>query len=67
MTRYAVQHNYRTQTLGPWKEGEEVELTEEIAEQVNRDSPGALTEVKAAKAVKAAKKTTTSPQTGRAG
>ena len=40
--KYAVQWPYRTDRLGPWVQGEVVDLDEETAEWVNRDSPGVL-------------------------
>lgn len=48
--RYTVNHDYRAyrdgRQLGPWEKGAEIEIDEPDAEWVNRDSPGALTEVK---------------------
>ena len=48
MARYQVQHPYRAfrdgTHYGPWTPGEVVELDQDVAEWVNRDSPGALTE-----------------------
>lgn len=47
--RYQVQHPYFSrcdgQTFGPWVEGDEAELSAEVAEWVNRDSPGTLVPV----------------------
>lgn len=43
MPRYKVNHKYGTTYLGPWTAGSEVELDEEVAEWVNRDSVGTLT------------------------
>lgn len=47
--RYLVGHRYTANrdglTYGPWPRGTEVELDEEVAEWVKRDSPGALTDV----------------------
>lgn len=49
MPRYTVQHRYSArrdgQTLGPWVEGDETELTGDEAAWVNRDSPGTLAPV----------------------
>lgn len=40
--RYEVQWEYQSSLGGPWWAGDVVELTEELAEAVNRDSPGVL-------------------------
>lgn len=46
MPRYLVNHNYRSGTFGPWVAGDRVTLDDAAdAEFVNRDSPGALTEI----------------------
>lgn len=46
MTSYRVQRSYRAtrdgRILGPWQEGDIVELSDEEAEWVARDSPGTL-------------------------
>ena len=42
MKRYQVQWDYRTSSLGPWQAGDVVELDEETAAYVQRDSPGVL-------------------------
>jgi len=42
MKRYQVQWNYRASGLGPWQAGDIIELDEETAAYVLRDSPGAL-------------------------
>lgn len=46
MDRYEVQHRYGAyrdgQQIGPWAEGDQVELSLADAEWVNRDSPGCL-------------------------
>ena len=46
MPRYLVNHNYRAfsdgKTYGPLEAGQTVELVEDDAEWVNRDSPGCL-------------------------
>ena len=51
MPDFIVKHNYRAardgQQFGPWVAGDQVQLTEVDAEWVNRDSPGALTELDA--------------------
>lgn len=45
-THYEVQHRYAAfrdgRQLGPWVEGDRVELSPADAEWVNRDSPGCL-------------------------
>jgi hypothetical protein len=45
-TRYEVQHRYGStrdgQQYGPWQAGETVELSDQDAAWVNRDSPGCL-------------------------
>ena len=50
MPRYTVQHAYRAARdgarVGPWVAGEEVDVDQDLAEWVNRDSPGALADVK---------------------
>lgn len=47
---YTVGHSYTARrdghTFGPWAEGDQVDLTAEDAEWVNRDSPGTLTAAK---------------------
>ncbi|MEU7904115.1 hypothetical protein [Actinoplanes sp. NPDC049118] len=46
MDPYQVQHRYAAyrdgQQIGPWAEGDQVELSTADAEWVNRDSPGTL-------------------------
>ena len=46
MDAYQVQHRYSSfrdgQRIGPWAEGDTVELSQADAEWVNRDSPGCL-------------------------
>lgn len=46
MGRYTVQHRYAAardgQRYGPWARGEQVELGDDDAAWINRDSPGAL-------------------------
>jgi hypothetical protein len=46
MPFYTVQHRYSArngeQTFGPWEGGETVDLTEDEADWVNRDSAGCL-------------------------
>lgn len=49
--RYRLNHDYAAsrdgRTFGPWAKGDEIELDDPAdAEWVERDSPGALTEVK---------------------
>lgn len=52
MPRYVAQHGYGAKYgegyLGPWEAGTEVDLSEQEAGWVNRDSPGCLTKVPAA-------------------
>lgn len=47
MAKYLVNHVYAAHTdgtyYGPWTPGETVELPEDLAEWVNRDSEGTLT------------------------
>lgn len=47
---YTVTRSYTSrrdgQTFGPWVEGDQVDLTAEDADWVNRDSPGTLAEPK---------------------
>lgn len=40
--KYQVQWRYQSDGLGPWDAGDVVELDEETAQFVLRDSPGAL-------------------------
>lgn len=51
MPRYVVQHSYHSsadgQQWGPWEEGQEIELDEDRAEWVERDSAGTLKPVAA--------------------
>lgn len=42
MARYAVQHGYRTQSLGPWEPGQVIDLDDALAAHVEADSPGCL-------------------------
>ncbi|MEO3923006.1 hypothetical protein ABGB07_03870 [Micromonosporaceae bacterium B7E4] len=50
MTAYQVNHAYTARkdgrTLGPWVKGDTVDVDPADAEWVERDSPGALSEVK---------------------
>lgn len=41
MVRYIVGHNY-TSNLGAFVEGSEVEINDDFAAHINRDSPGTL-------------------------
>lgn len=43
MPEYTVNHAYATQTLGPWQQGQTVELTAAQADAICRDSEGCLT------------------------
>jgi hypothetical protein len=45
MPRYEILHDYRSGRHGPWEQGAKIELTEEEAEWVNRDSVGTLVEI----------------------
>lgn len=45
MTQYIVQWDYASGIGGPWAAGETVELTDDRAEAINRDSPGVLVAV----------------------
>lgn len=45
MTQYLVQWNYTSGLGGPWAAGETVTLAPDLAEAVNRDSPGVLVEI----------------------
>lgn len=51
MTTFQVNHAYTARrdgkTLGPWVKGDSIDIDPADAEWVERDSPGALTEVKA--------------------
>lgn len=51
MSRYELNHAYGSARdglrFGPWQAGEVVDLDPADAEWIERDSPGALTEVKA--------------------
>lgn len=53
MPGYQVNHKYAAtrdgRRFGPWQAGEVVDLEPADAEWVERDSPGALSEVKASK------------------
>ena len=42
MPLFRVAHNYRS-SLGQFVEGDQVELDDELAAYINRDSPGTLT------------------------
>lgn len=61
MARYSVRHNYRSERdgelVGPWLEGQEIDVDDALAAYVNVDSPGALKPTKEAeKAREAAEK-----------
>lgn len=45
--RYRINWSYRSSLGGPWLKGQVVELDEQIAAAINRDSPGVVAEVKA--------------------
>lgn len=53
MSTYKLNHGYSAardgQRFGPWQAGEQVDLDPADAEWIERDSPGAITEVKASK------------------
>lgn len=42
MAKYAVQWRYASSLAGPFQAGDEVEMEQEVAAAVNRDSPGVL-------------------------
>jgi hypothetical protein len=54
MAEYKVQHAYSAwrdgHRVGPWAGGESVDLDEDVAEWVNRDSPGTLAKPRGKKA-----------------
>lgn len=58
VTAYTVNRKYTARRdgalLGPWDAGQEVDLADELAEWVNRDSPGVLTPASRPKAKPAA-------------
>jgi hypothetical protein len=43
--KYKVKWNYKSSLGGPWLKGDVVDLKEDMAEAINRDSPGVLEEV----------------------
>lgn len=51
--KFVVQWDYRSSLGGPYKEGEEISIEEDLAEAIGFDSPGVL---KLAKTAKTAKK-----------
>lgn len=53
--KYKVKWNYKSSLGGPWLKGDVVDLREDLAEAINRDSPGILEEAGDAKAAKVAK------------
>ena len=46
MPRHTINHSYRStrdgQTFGPWVQGDEIEVSAEDAEWLERDSPGLI-------------------------
>jgi hypothetical protein len=49
MAKYIIQWNYGSGQVGPYLKGDVVEVEDELAEWMNRDSPGVLKPVKEAK------------------
>lgn len=49
MGRYTVQWDYESSLGGFWRKGDVIQLDDEVAEAVNRDSPGVLKRVKGRK------------------
>lgn len=45
MTRYQVQHRYRSNDYGPFDKGTQIELDPAEAAWINTDSPGTLAEI----------------------
>ena len=43
--KYKFRWNYKSSYGGPWLKGDVVDLKEDLAEAINRDSPGVLEEV----------------------
>jgi len=43
--KYKFKWNYKSSLGGPWLKGDVVDLREDMAEAINRDSPGVLEEV----------------------
>lgn len=42
MAKYAAQWRYSSSLGGPFSQGDQVELEQDVAEAINRDSPGVL-------------------------
>jgi hypothetical protein len=55
MAKYIVQWNYSAGQVGPYFKGDVVEVEDELADWIQRDSPGVLKPVKDAKGAKNAK------------
>ena len=49
MKKYSVLWRYKSSLGGPWMKGDLIELDEDLAEAINKDSPGVLKEAKTAK------------------
>jgi hypothetical protein len=49
MAKYIIQWNYGSGQVGPYLKGDVVEVEDELAEWMMRDSPGVLKEVKEVK------------------
>lgn len=49
MQKYRVKWDYVSSLGGPWKKGEILELVPDLAEHINRTSPGVLVQVRAKK------------------
>lgn len=46
MARYLVQWNYKSSLGGPFLKGDVIEISEVLAADINRDSPGVLKDTK---------------------
>ena len=44
--KYKVKWNYKSSLGGPWLKGNVIDLREDMAEAINRDSPGVLEDAK---------------------
>ena len=51
MAIYKVNWRYYSSIGGPWMKGDMVQVDEALAEAINKDSPGVLTEIKEKKVV----------------
>jgi hypothetical protein len=55
MAKYIIQWNYGSGQVGPYLKGDVVEVEDELAEWMMRDSPGVLKPMEDAKGTKSAK------------